>query len=260
MFICRPTQSSVGYVVALHLDFDLIERLRPKERIRRSFDDAALWTALPRKRLIELGAAVFAVSASSQERRGEESARRRESEEKKRASLDPLAGNFLSALGRGKQVGKSVHLFLTHLLAWTFFCFSPLNGGEFWGREGIWRGRMVNNLIECEEAEGAANSQGEWRNLSRSHTPTHAATGMVSADGGRVRAAGSAVAAHDRSTPVHKMPYKPKARIRSRSLDVPLSVVLNPARQHHYQSALPSVVQGPDLSLSLQAEADYQEI
>lgn len=135
-------------------------------------------------------------------KRGEESARRRESEEKKRASLDPLAGNFLSALGRGKQVGKSVHLFLAHLLAWTFFCFSPLSRGEFWGREGIWRGRMVNNLIECEEAEGAANSQGEWRNLSRSHTPTHAATGMVSADGGRVRAAGSAVAAHDRSTPV----------------------------------------------------------
>lgn len=58
----------------------------------------------------------------------------------------------------------------------------------------------------------------------------------------------------------HKMPYKPKARIRSRSLDVPLSVVLNPARQQHYQSALPSAVQGPDLSLSLQAEADYQEI
>lgn len=64
MFICRPTQSSAGHVVALHLDFDLFERPRPKERIRRSFDDAVLWTALPRKRLIELGAAVFAVSAS----------------------------------------------------------------------------------------------------------------------------------------------------------------------------------------------------
>ncbi|KAL1272293.1 hypothetical protein QQF64_028155, partial [Cirrhinus molitorella] len=58
------TQSSIGRVVALHLDFDLFERPRPEERIQRSFDDAALWTALPGKRLIELGAAVFAVSAS----------------------------------------------------------------------------------------------------------------------------------------------------------------------------------------------------
>lgn len=44
------TRGSVGHVVALHLDFDLFERPRPEERIRRSFDDAALWTALPRNR------------------------------------------------------------------------------------------------------------------------------------------------------------------------------------------------------------------
>lgn len=58
------TQSSVGRVVALRLDFDLFERLRPEERMWCSFDDAALWTALPGSRFIELGAAVFAVSAS----------------------------------------------------------------------------------------------------------------------------------------------------------------------------------------------------
>ncbi|XP_016130962.1 solute carrier family 12 member 5-like [Sinocyclocheilus grahami] len=58
-----------------------------------------------------------------------------------------------------RQVRKSLHLFRAHLLVWPFFCFSPLSGGEFWGSEGIRSDRMVNNLTECEEAEGAANSQ-----------------------------------------------------------------------------------------------------
>lgn len=44
------------------------------------------------------------------------------------------------------------------------------------GARGQQETRMVNNLTECEEGEGAANSQGEWRNLSRCHHRSHAHT------------------------------------------------------------------------------------
>ncbi|KAL1272294.1 hypothetical protein QQF64_028156 [Cirrhinus molitorella] len=158
-------------------------------------------------------------------KRGEERARRRESEEKK------------------TRISRSV------------------GRGEFWGSEGIRRGRMVNNLTECEEAEGAANSQGEWRNLSRSHLRSVArAHPLMLTREWSVRMEGGREGASRRfccCCPPQVLSCLTAWLLR---VDVLLPVVLNPARQQHYQSVLPGAVQGPDLSLSLQAEADYQEI
>lgn len=84
----------------------------------------------------------------------EESARRRESEEKKRASLVPSAGNFLWALGRGRQVHRSLHLFLI----FSFGCSSAF-------------------LPWAEERFGGARAFGEagwsttWPNVRRQRGP-----------------------------------------------------------------------------------------
>ncbi len=141
---------------------------RERERDPSSSKLQPLWAVVPSSYERERE------SRYSQERRGEREKKRIAGE--KRASLVPSAGHFLWSLGRGRQVRRSLHLCLAHLLVWLFFCFSPLSGGEFWGSEGIRRGRMVNNLTECEEVEAAANSQGEWRNLWRSHPRSSAHT------------------------------------------------------------------------------------
>ncbi len=115
-------------------------------------------------------------SRYSQERRGEESARRRESLEKSAhlSCHQPVISSGLSA-GEGRCADRSI--FVSHIFS--FGCssaFLPWAEESFGGARAFGRGRMVNNLTECEEVEAAANSQGEWRNLWRSHPRSSAHT------------------------------------------------------------------------------------